>query len=118
MKWFVLRYIFQIISGDGNYASQFDEQLRLISAEDAAEAWSKGESQAANFHRPFRNCHGELVKWEFICIADLYEIETPCDGSEIASVLHEPKDMTRFLEELKRREAFVHQSISIQNTSS
>lgn len=117
MKWFVLRYIFQIISGDGNYASQFDEQLRLIQAADATDALSKGEQQASNFHRPFRNCHGELVKWEFICIADLYEIEAPADGSEIASVLHEPKDMANFLEELKRREAFVHQSIQIENTN-
>jgi hypothetical protein len=115
MKWFALRYIFQIISGDGNYASQFDEQLRLIQAKDAQEALNKGEGQSENFHRPFRNCKGELVKWEFICIADLYEIEAPGDGSEIASVLHEPEDMANFLEELKRREAFLHQSISIKN---
>ncbi|AOM75882.1 DUF4288 domain-containing protein [Pedobacter steynii] len=115
MKWFVLRYIFQIISGDGNYASQFDEQLRLIQAVDAQDALQKGEGQSENFHRPFRNCNGELVKWEFICIADLYEIEPPGHGSEVGSVLHEPKDMVVFLDELKRREAFLHQSIYIEN---
>ncbi|MNL66873.1 hypothetical protein D3C87_1914020 [compost metagenome] len=89
--------------------------MRLIQAIDAQDALQKGEGQSENFHRPFRNCNGELVKWEFICIADLYEIETPGHGSEIGSVLHEPEDMVVFLDELKRREAFLHQSIFIEN---
>lgn len=114
MKWFALRYIFQIVSGDGSYAPQFDEQLRLIHASDANDALSKGESQASGFHKPFRNCNGELVKWEFICIADLYEIEAPQDGVEVSSVVHEPANLTNFMDELRRREAFVQQHIFIE----
>lgn len=109
MKWFVARYIYQIVTGDGNHAPQFDEQLRLVVSADKGEALCKAESQAESFHNPFRNCLGDMVTWNFICIADLYEIQSPTDGAELASVLHEPADVSAFLDHVNQHKVFLQQ---------
>ena len=41
MNWYVAKIVFRIISGEGNHNAQFDEQLRLISAEDERQAFEK-----------------------------------------------------------------------------
>jgi hypothetical protein len=117
MKWFVVRYIYQIITGDGNHASQFDEQLRLTVAGDSDEALSKAEKLAEGFHQPFRNCRGEMVTWNFICVADLYEIQSPADGAELASVLHEPDDVEEFLANVNRHKSYLLQLLPFSTPS-
>ena len=34
MKWYLAKLVYRIICGEGNHKPQFDEQLRLIYAED------------------------------------------------------------------------------------
>ena len=41
MNWYLTKIIYRIICGDGNHTAQFDEQLRLISAEDDLHAFIK-----------------------------------------------------------------------------
>ena len=111
MKWFLVKYIYQIVSGTGNYDVQFDEQLRLMLAGDKNEALCKAEAIADNFHPPFKNCKGELVTWKFICVADLHEIQAPGDGAEVTSILHEPDDVSAFLKAVEKREAYVKEKV-------
>lgn len=113
MKWFLVKYIYEIISGEGGYQAQFDEQLRLISAECTTDALAKAERMAEGFHAPFNNFKGELVEWKFICIAGIHEIETPVDGAEVASVLHEPADVQAFLGNLNKHKEFVTSELSV-----
>lgn len=111
MKWYLVRYIYQIISGDDNYNAQFDEQLRLIMASNANEALKKAEDMANGFQPPFKNCRNEVVTWKFLCIADLHEIQMPEDGAEVTSILHEPVDVSSFLDVIEQRNAFLKQHI-------
>lgn len=117
MKWFVVRYIYQIITGEGNHAPQFDEQLRLIVSADSADALFKAETQAESFHLPFRNCRGEMVTWNFICVADLYEIQSPGDGAELASILHEPEDVTAFLDNVNQHKSYLQKLLPFSTPS-
>ena len=117
MKWFVVRYIYQIITGEGDHAPQFDEQLRLIVSVDSTEALLKAEAQAEGFHLPFRNCRGEMVTWNFICVADLYEIQSPADGSELASVLHEPVDVDAFLANVNQHKSYLQELLPFSTPS-
>ena len=41
MKWYLAKIVYRIICGDGNHTAQFDEQLRLIEAEDDMHAFQK-----------------------------------------------------------------------------
>lgn len=116
MKWFLARYIYQIVSGDDNYISQFDEQMRLINALNSNEALIKAEAMAEGFHPPFKNCKGEPVVWKFICIADLHEISAPDNGAEVASILHEPADAAGFLSEVEKRKAYLKQHMKLKTS--
>ncbi|HKG08837.1 MAG TPA: DUF4288 domain-containing protein [Pedobacter sp.] len=116
MKWFLVKYFYQIISGDGNYNTQFDEQLRLIIASSANDALKKAEDMADGFQPPFKNCNNEMVTWKFICVADIHEIQMPEDGAEVASILHEPNDVASFLDAIAQRKAFLKQHIENEFT--
>ncbi len=111
MKWFLVKYIYEIVCGDGKYNPQFDEQLRLMMATDKSDALHKAEVAAENFHPPFENCKGEKVSWKFICIADLHEISAPGDGVEITSTLHEPDDLNLFMSQVDKRKDFLLEQI-------
>ena len=41
MNWYIAKIVFRIITGDGNHMPQFDEQLRLINANNEEEAFEK-----------------------------------------------------------------------------
>ena len=114
MKWFLVKYIYEIVCGEGKYNTQFDEQLRLMMATNKAEALHKAEAAADNFHPSFENCKGETVSWKFVCIADLHEISTPGDGVEITSILHEPNDLSLFMAEVDKQKAFLLQQVGIK----
>jgi hypothetical protein len=115
MKWFLVRYIYQIVGGSDSYHAQFDEQLRLMLASGANDALKKAEDLAGSFQPPFKNCKGEEVTWKFISVADLHEIPTPGDGAEVTSILHEPSDVSVFLDGIQQRKAFLQQHIKCEN---
>jgi hypothetical protein len=111
MKWFLVKYIYQIISGEGTYQCQFDEQQRIIKSDCLATAFERAGNLADGFHPCFKNYLGEPVRWKFVCIADLFEIDPPADGSEISSILHEPIDIMAYLNEIELRKIFLEQHI-------
>lgn len=44
MSWFLSKIVYQIICGEGDHTPQFDEQLRLIEADDEATAFTKART--------------------------------------------------------------------------
>ncbi len=43
MKWYLAKLVFRIICGEGEHTAQFDEQLRLIKANNKEEAFHKAK---------------------------------------------------------------------------
>lgn len=111
MKWFIVKFLYQIEIGEAQEHYQFDEQIRLLLAFDKAEALLKAERMAAGFHEPFDNADGTKVNWKFICIAGLREINAPHDGQEILSALHEPENIGDFLSDAYRQKEFLEMEL-------
>lgn len=91
MKWYVTKLIFQIICGEGNHAAQFDEQLRLVQAEDEDIAFEKASSLGIAETDSFYNQRNQLVQWKFINISELYQLSL-IDGAELHSKISEADD--------------------------
>ena len=91
MKWYVAKLVFQIICGEGKHVAQFDEQLRLVQADDEDNAFEKasilGISETDNFY----NQRNQLVQWKFINISELYQLSL-IDGAELHSKISEVDD--------------------------
>ena len=92
MNWYVAKIVFRIISGEGNHHAQFDEQLRLISAESEYEAFEKAHNLGQTSQDSFKNNQSETVKWQFIDVAELNPISELRDGAELYYQIHEAAD--------------------------
>ena len=98
MNWYLTKIVYQIICGDGNHTAQFDEQLRLISATDEVEAFSKAQRIGKMEEESFYNQRQQIVSWKFINVCELYKLSELIDGAEIYSRIQEADNADRFVE--------------------
>ena len=112
MNWYLAKIIFQIICGSGNHTPQFDEQLRLILAEDETEALMKAKKLGKDEQDSFLNENNQLVKWQFIDVVELYKFSNMIDGAEIFSRIEEYDQADTYIELVHRRAAQLQQTES------
>ena len=88
MNWYLSKIVFQIICGDGHHTPQFDEQLRLVHAEDEKTAYAKAVSLGNTEEDTFYNNKEQLVQWRFIGVSELYQMSL-IDEAELYSRISE-----------------------------
>lgn len=88
MNWYLAKIVFQIICGDGKHTPQFDEQLRLIQANEEEAAFAKAVSIGVSEQEIFHNERKQLVQWRFINVSDLYQMNL-IDEAELHSKISE-----------------------------
>jgi hypothetical protein len=103
MNWYIAKLIFRIISGDGNHNAQFDEQLRLIAADNEALAIEKANAIGTAGQDSFLNAKKETVRWEFIGVTEVNSVVTLTDGAEIYYRLREVDDADAHIEAIQRK---------------
>jgi len=103
MKWFAVNFIYRVTCGEGIHSPQFNEQIRLITAETIIAAINKARVLALSYNSSFKNCMGEKVIYDFIDVAGISEIEFPTDGVEVSSKVLEPESVEAYLKKLRYR---------------
>ena len=102
MNWYIAKIVFNISAEGGDHKPQFDEQLRLIQADDEEEAFFKARTIGLNEEDSFINDNNKKVKWEFINVAELIPLRNIEDGIELYSRIHETEEANSYIN-------FVHQ---------
>ena len=97
MKWYLVKLVYQVVSGKGAHTPQFDEQLRLIRAEELDWAREKAKVLGQIGAFTFLNDRKEEVKWKFIDVVDICEIGEIEDGAQLYSTTEEPQDVPSYL---------------------
>ncbi len=92
MKWYLAKIVFRIVCGNGNHTPQFDEQFRLLSAENAALAFIKAVNKGNESEERFYNIHKQVVQWKFLDVPEIILINEMVDGTEIYSSIKESDD--------------------------
>ena len=103
MNWYLSKIVFRIICGEGAHTPQFDEQLRLVQAENEDEAFDKAYSIGSKEQDGFYNQEQQLVQWKFINVAELYKLSGLMDGAEVYSRIQETDDPDRYIEFTHKR---------------
>jgi hypothetical protein len=103
MNWYLAKLVFRIISGEGNHQPQFDEQLRLISADSWQQAIEKAEVLGEQGQESFLNQQRQPVRWKFINIAELSALGKITDGLELHYRIAEPGDAEQYIESVNRK---------------
>jgi len=85
MSWYLTKFIYRIVCGDGLHTPQYDEQLRLIIAENREEALNKARRIGLREEDSFYNNKQQLVRWQFINITEIYPFNKMLDGAELFS---------------------------------
>ncbi len=97
MNWYIAKLVYQVISGVGNHTPQFDEQLRLIRADEYGWAREKASIVGHLLEYKCKNSVGEEVVWKFVNVVDVVPLPSLEDGDEIYSTTSEPKDVNEYL---------------------
>lgn len=97
MNWYVAKIIFRIVAGDGKHHAQFDEQLRLISAETKCQAFEKAVMLGHTHQEYFMNNEKHAVKWQFVNVAEVNPINGLEDGAELYYQIHETENADQYM---------------------
>ena len=103
MKWYLARLVYQVISGEGNHTPQFDEQLRLIQADELNWAREKALVLGQIGAFTFLNTSKQNVTWKFVNVTDIFEIDSIEDGAQLYSMTEEPADVKAYMELTKAK---------------
>lgn len=73
MKPFASQIIFSI-KCDGRFTGQYDEQWRLVYADDETSAVEQAKSIGSEHNHTLVDRHGRAISWEMIAIKQVHEI--------------------------------------------
>jgi hypothetical protein len=96
MNWYIAKIVFNI-TAENTQTPQFDEQLRLISAQGKDEAFLKARIIGIKEEDSFLNDRQERVKWEFINVADIIPVGKLEDGAELYSSIYETNEPKSYI---------------------
>ncbi len=112
MHWFLVKIVYQIICGDGDHTAQFDEQLRLVHADNETAAFEKARSIGEQEQEMFLNHQQHLVQWQFVNVSELYKISALIDGAELYSRVQEADNPEIYIEVVHRKAAHIKSNIT------
>jgi hypothetical protein len=103
MKWYLAKIVYRIICGNGEHTAQFDEQLRLVKANNKEEAFHKAKLVGKAEEEIFLNDKQELVQWQFINVSALYKLGELIDGAELYSRIEEKEDADDYIDTVNKK---------------
>jgi hypothetical protein len=115
MKWYLAKLVFRIICGEGNHTPQFDEQLRLVFAENEMHAFQKARILGDSEEDNFLNNEQKPVHWKFIDVSELHPLNELIDGAEIYSRINEDENADEYVKITKKRAKYLHENC-LENT--
>jgi hypothetical protein len=116
MKWYMAKIVYQIICGDGEHTPQFDEQLRLIHADNNLHAFHKARDIGRQEEDCFLNYVNKPVQWKFIDVSEIHLLDVLTDGAEVYSKICEEENEYRYIHSVRLKAALLLESGSYQST--
>jgi hypothetical protein len=103
MQKYLTKLMFNINIDNGNDASQFDEQIRIIESRSLEDAFYKARTIGKKEEETFLNVENKLISWQFIDVAEVYPLENIKDGDQVYSTTHEIKDRQSYISYIRQK---------------
>jgi hypothetical protein len=107
MNWYISKIVFKISAENTQQKPQFDEQLRLISADCVEEAFLKARTIGLGEEDSFLNDNMNTVKWEFINVSEVLPLKNLEDGMELYSHIHETEEARSYIHCVHQKAIFL-----------
>ena len=103
MEKYLAKLMFNINIDNGNDASQFDEQIRIIESPSLEEAFYKARVIGKKEEEVFTDTQNKQISWQFIDVSDVYALEDVKDGEQIYSNTHKTNDTGSFIKFIRQK---------------
>jgi hypothetical protein len=103
LEWFLAKLVFQISVEGKDNTSQFEEQFRLIKADELKWAAEKASIIGKMEEINFLNKHHQMVSWKFIETVEVLHLEGIDDGMELYVQTEEPENVNSYIEIVKSK---------------
>lgn len=103
MNTYLITLVFQISIEGHRGAAQFDEQIRVIEANDDPEAWEKAQVIGGEEEEQFLNTHRQQVTWKFIAPTAVVQLNHLAHGDQVYSLTHEAEDAEIFADQVRQK---------------
>lgn len=107
MNWYISKIVFKISAENTQHKPQFDEQLRLIAATCAEEAFIKARTIGITEEDSFLNSRNNTVRWEFINVSEVIPLSKIEDGMELYSHIHETDEAKSYIHCIHQKAIFL-----------
>lgn len=101
MNWYLAKVIFQLRCGEGTHTPQFDEQWRLIRADEVSWAYEKTTVLGRLDEYSFMNDQDDMVFWKFIEVADIHRLGSLEDGAQLFSITEKPVNADVYIKQIR-----------------
>lgn len=102
-NWYLVKLIYCIDVNFGSNKKQFDEQLRLLEAINYTEAIIKAKMFGVKNEFEINQPNANHVKWSFIDILEIKQLDNFTDGIELCSKIDEQEESDNFIAFIKAK---------------
>jgi Domain of unknown function (DUF4288) len=96
MAWYISKIVFQIVI-DEKPTSQFDEQIRLLEADNIGQAFLKAQEIGLSEQETFLSADQRLCKWTYIGTTHLNKLNNLKDGVQFFSLTNEAEEADTYV---------------------
>jgi hypothetical protein len=107
MNLYISKLVFNIQIDNNKETQQFDEQIRIIQANNLESAFLKAKALGKKEEETFFNDKKQKISWKFIDVLDLYSLQEFKDGEQIYSNTHETKDGDSFIKYTREKSMLI-----------
>ncbi|NCT95061.1 MAG: DUF4288 domain-containing protein [Chitinophagaceae bacterium] len=104
MSWYLAKLVYRIHCGNLTTQTQFEEQLRLIEAEDALHAFNKAQLIG---QREQGEVGEGLVQWHFLDVTELHRLMPDTHGAEVYSQIREVQNARDYQQEVHTKARYL-----------
>lgn len=103
MNLYLSKLVFNILIDNNKETQQFDEQTRIIEANNLESAFLKAKALGKKEEETFFNEKNQQISWKFIDVTDLYALQEFKDGEQLFSNTHETVDGDSFIKYIREK---------------
>lgn len=107
MEWFLAKLVYRFQSPADREHIQFDEQLRLILADDELHAFHKAQQIGHQEQLIADEETIHQINWYFIDVTELYKLNQMIDGAEVQSQICLPADAHQYQREVRLKAGYL-----------
>lgn len=100
MKWYIAKLIYRVTCSNGNHTAQFDEQLRIVQANDDLHAFHKARLIG---EQPVILINIAPVAWKFIDVIEIICLSDSTDGDILNSIIKEEKSSAAYMKQVNKK---------------